>query len=104
MDLIPQPCTTIIDAMALLLMLSVKDIPGTFALLADQILKKIIHIARYINSERVDFVSDRYPVVSTKNAERLNRATSGTQSVTILNGNQKVPRQWKKFLNVSQNK
>ncbi len=95
-DVISQQCTTIIDAMALLQMLSVKDIPGTFAQLADQILKKIIHIARYNNSERVDFVSDRYPVVSTKNAERLNRAASGTQSVTILNGNQKVPRQWKK--------
>ena len=85
-DVIPQQCTTIIDAMALLQMLSVKDIPGTFAQLADQVLKKVIHIARYNNSERVDFVSDRYPVVSTKNAERINRAASGTQSVTILNG------------------
>ena len=85
-------------------MLSVKDIPGTFAQLADQVLKKVIHIARYNNSERVDFVSDRYSVVSTKNAERINRVASGTQSVTILNGNQKVPHQWKKFLNVGQNK
>ena len=93
-DVIPQQCTTIIDAMALLQILSVKDIPGTFAQLADQVLKKVIHIARYNNSERVDFVSDRYPVVSTKNAERINPAASGTQSVTILNGNQKVPRQW----------
>ena len=68
-----------------------------------QVLKKVIHIARYNNSERVDFVSDRYPVVSTKNTERINRAASGTKSVMILNGNQKVPRQWK-FLNVDQNK
>ena len=76
-NVIPQQCTTIIGAIALLQMLSVKDIPATFAQLADQVLKKVIHIARYNNSERVDFVSDRYPVVRTKNAERINRAASG---------------------------
>ena len=90
--------------MALLQMLTVKDIPGTFTELADHILKRVLCIARYNKSERVDFVSDRYPIVSTKNAERLHRASSGTQSVTILNGNQKVPKQWKKFLNLGRNK
>jgi hypothetical protein len=77
-DAIPQQSTTIIDAMALLQMLTVKDIPGTFTELADHILKRVLCIARYNKSERVDFVSDRYPIVSTKNAERLHRASSGT--------------------------
>ena len=52
----------------------------------------------------MDFVTDRYPAVSIKNAERLHRAASGTHTVSILGDQQKVPKQWKKFLSVGSNK
>lgn len=95
---------TIVDAMALLQMMNAKEIPETFGELADSILKKVIGIAVKNQSSRIDFVSDRYPPLSTKNAERLNRAVLGTQAVAILGGIQRVPKQWKKFLNLGSNK
>ena len=101
---IPLNSTTIIDGMALLQMLRAKDIPNTFGELADSILKQVIGIAVYNKSARIDFVTDRYPTVSTKNAERLNRAAAGTYAVSILSEQQKVPKQWKKFLSMGSNK
>ena len=53
---------------------------------------------------RIDFVCDTYPVVSIKNAERCQRAKGGTFIVKNITGKQKVPRQWKKFLSVGENK
>ena len=53
---------------------------------------------------RIDFVCDKYPIVSIKNAERSQRAKGGTLIVKIITGKQKVPRQWKKFLSVGENK
>ena len=52
----------------------------------------------------VDFVTDRYPEVSTKNVERMSRATTGTYVFSILGEQQKVPKQWKKFMQVGSNK
>ena len=72
---------TIVDGMALLQMLKARNIPETFGQLADVILKNVIYIAVYNKSQRADFVTDRYPTVSTKNAERLHRAASGTYVV-----------------------
>ena len=100
---IPANSATIVDGMALLQMLKAKNIPETFGQLADAVLKNVIDIAVYNKSPRVDFVMDRYPAVSIKNAERLHRAASGTYTVSILGDQQKVPKQWKKFLSVGSN-
>jgi hypothetical protein len=101
---IPSNSATIVDGMALLQMLKARNIPETFGQLADVVLKNVIDIAVYNKSQRVDFVTDRYPTVSTKNAERLHRAASGTYVVSILSDQQKVPKQWKKFMSVGSNK
>ena len=101
---IPQSSSTVIDGMALLQALKAKDLPETFGDLAEIVLKKIISIAAFNNSQRVDFVTDRYPEVSTKNVERVSRATSGTYVFSILGEQQKVPKQWKKFMQVGSNK
>ena len=101
---IPTNSATIVDGMALLQMLKAKNIPETFGQLVDVVLKNVIDIAVYNKSRRVDFVTDRYPAVSIKNAERLHRAASGTYTVSILGDQQKVPKQWKKFLSVGSNK
>ena len=81
---IPTNSATIADGMALLQMLKAKNIPETLGQLADVVLKNVIVIAVYNKSRRVDFVTDRYPAVSIKNAERLHRAASGTCTVSIL--------------------
>ncbi|CAB4002634.1 Hypothetical predicted protein [Paramuricea clavata] len=101
---IPSNSATIVDGMALLQMLKARNIPETFGQLADVILKNVIDIAVYNKSQRVDFVTDRYPTVNTKNAERLHRAASGIYAVSILSDQQKVPKQWKKFMSVGSNK
>ena len=101
---IPQSSSTVIDGMALLQALKAKDLPETFGDLAEIVLKKIINIAAFNNSQRVDFVTDRYPKVSTKNVERVSRATSGAYVFSILGEQQKVPKQWKKFMQVGSNK
>jgi uncharacterized protein YbdZ (MbtH family) len=101
---IPQNSTTVIDGMALLQALNSKDIPDTFGQLAEILLKKIIAIAVFNKSRRVDFITDRYPEISTKNVERMSRATSGTNVFSILGEQQKVPKQWKKFMHVGSNK
>ncbi len=101
---IPESNTTIVDGMALLQVLKPKDIPETFCQLAEILLKKLVAIAIFNKSGRVDFVMDRYPTVSTKNAERVSRATSGTYAFSILSEQQKVPKQWKKFMSMGSNK
>ena len=96
----PECTAWIFDGMAVLLAL--KDIPKTFAELNDRTLNNLLHVAK--NAVRIDFVCDTYPVVSIKNAERCQRAKGGTLIVKNVNGKQKVPRQWKKFLSVGENK
>ena len=91
-----------IDAMALLQTLN--SIPGTFGELAELIVKKLLASAHSSNSPRVDFVCDRYPEVSIKGQERSKRAEAGGTFGKILGPNQKVPKQYKKFLSVGKNK
>ena len=62
------------------------------------------HIAEYSKRKCVDFVCDRYPNESIKNLERDRRAAKGIQLIRIYSDNQKVPRQWKKFLSSGENK
>ena len=92
----------LIDAMAMLQ--TMKYIPQTFGELAEKILQLIVNCAKGFDVARVDFVSDRYPAVSIKNLERNKRAVSGVTQIRIGGPNQKVPRQFKKFLSLGENK
>ena len=97
---IPSNSATIVDGMASLQMMKKRNITETFGELAVVILKNVIDIAVHNKSQRIDFVTDRHPVVSTKNAERSQRAASGTYVVSILSEQQKIPKQRKKFMSV----
>ena len=68
------------------------------------VLEMIVKLMFLYNSSRVDFVTDRYPDVSIKNSERSRRAATGYQRIEIFSGDQKTPRQWKKFFNCGSNK
>ena len=92
----------LLDGMALLQML--KDILETFGDLAERVVRIIISSAKKAQGSRVDFVSDTYPLVSIKNIEREKRSMSGVTRVRIGGATQKVPRQFKKFLSLGENK
>ena len=92
----------ILDAMAVLQTLT--TIPSTFGELANSLLDKIVNTAVFSKCKRVDFVCDRYPRQSIKDLERERRALSGTQVIRIYSEQQKVPRQWKKFMSSGENK
>ena len=86
----------IIDAMAILQTMKINV--TTFGELAHELLTKIVKMATFSNAKRIDFVGDRYPVRSIKNLERNKRSEGGTFLVKIYGGQQRVPRQWKKFM------
>ena len=64
----------------------------------------VIKLAQDCRAKRLDFVADRYPALSIKNTERARRATQGVQRVHIYGQDQKIPKQWKKFLSSGENK
>ncbi len=99
---LPVGSVLILDAMAILQ--TVRNLPNTFGEFAESLLDRITSMGKKIRACRVDFVSDRYPAISTKNAERQKRASAGVQTISILSDKQRVPRQWKKFLGVGSNK
>ena len=99
---VPSNNALILDGMALIQMM--KHIPNTFGKLVEIILGRILSLASNSKSTRVDFVCDTYPEVSIKNMERSSRADEGSTVVRILGADQKVPRQFKKFLSVGKNK
>ena len=101
-DAVPVGCAVLLDAMAVLQ--STVVVPETFGELADSILSRIVAIAHKFKASRVDFVADRYPEVSIKNAEREKRASQGTSTVCIYGRDQKVFKPWKKFLSNGSNK
>ncbi|XP_030848031.1 uncharacterized protein LOC115918836 [Strongylocentrotus purpuratus] len=88
----------IVDGMALLQGLIPSRMPATMGQLAKKILKDVVYLARSSSSDQVHFVTDTYPPVSIKGAERKRRAASGSQRIKITNQDQPVPKQWKKFL------
>ncbi len=92
----------IVDAMAVLQ--AVKGKWKTFGEFADTIFAYLVKLARQWNATRLDFVADRYPELSIKNAERKRRAAQGVQRVHILNKDQCVPKQWKKYMSCGKNK
>ena len=93
-----------VDGMAVLQSLNVAKIPSTFNQLAQMVLQMVVKLMLLYNSSRVDFVTDRYPDFSIKNWERSRRAAAGYQCIEIFSGDQKTPKQWKKFLNCGSNK
>ena len=64
----------------------------------------LVELAQQSNASRVDFVADCYPVLSIKKAERSRRAEKGVQKIHIFGKDQKVPKQWKKFMSCGENK
>lgn len=98
------PCNNalMIDGMALIQ--TTKNIPQTFGALVEVVLKRILSLASSLKSTRVDYVCDTYPEISIKDIERSNRASEGSTVIRILGPQQKVPRQFKKFLANGKNK
>lgn len=101
-DAVTADGSVLIDAMAIIQ--STVVVPETYGELSDNILSKILAIARKFKAVRVDFVADRYPQLSIKNAEREKRASSGTSHVCIYARDQKVFKPWKKFISSGRNK
>ena len=99
---VPSENALILDGMALIQ--TIKHIPDTFGKLVEMILGRILSWASNLKSTRVDFVCDTYPDISIKNMERSGRAEGGSTVVRILGADQKVPRQFRKFLSVGKNK
>ena len=69
----------IVDAMAVLQ--AMKGKWKTFGEFADTIFAYLVKLARQWKATRLDFVADRYPEISIKNAERTKRAAQGVQRV-----------------------
>ena len=90
------------DAMAVLQ--STVAVPETYGELADDILARILAIARKFKASRLDFVADRYPQLSIKHAERKKRASHGASNVRIYGRDQKVFKPWEKFISSGRNK
>ena len=92
----------IVDTMAVLQVMKGKW--KTFGEFADSVFAYLVILARQWKAVRLDFVVDRYPKESIKNAERTRRAIQGTQRVHIYNKDQNVPKQWKKYMSCGENK
>ncbi len=90
--------------MAVLQCLKVAKISPTFKQFAQMVLEMIVKIMLLYNSNRVDFVTDRYPDLSIKNCERNRTVVAGYQHIEIFSGDQKTSIQCKKFLNCGLNK
>lgn len=99
---IPSESALIIDAMAVIQQLQNTSV--TFGDLAMQIFKTILKLAKDFKCTRADFVSDQYPDLSIKSAERDKRSTAGVQIIKISHAAQKLPKQMKKFLASGKNK
>ena len=91
----------VVDAMAFVQCL--KGNWKTFGDFADLVFEFVIKLAQDCRAKRLDFVADRYPALSIKNTERARRATQ-VQRVHIYGQEQKIPKQWKKFLSSGENK
>ena len=92
---VPPNAAVIIDAMAMLQ--SLASPASTFGELAKQIFDALAS-SLVTTQSCVDFVIDRYPLLSIKESERQRRQNDrGTIRVHILSSSQKLPVQWKIF-------
>jgi L-lactate utilization protein LutC len=101
-DNVPEGSAIILDGMALIQ--ATKKLPASFGEFAEELFLRVIKLAIYHKSSRVDFVIDRYPVVSIKNLEQNKRASGGLAIINIYGADQKLPAQWGKFLKHGRNK
>ena len=92
----------LVDAMATIQSLTRPT--GTFRDLAFQILRSVLVTRDHDQLSRVDFVIDRYPSVSIKEAERSKRASAGVIVSHSINASRRCPKQWKKYLSSGNNK
>lgn len=74
-----------------------------FGELAAQVLSRLLSLAKFHKSSRIDFVVDQYPEHSIKANERSRRAAQGSTLVKIYGKNQPTPAQWKKYLSSGRN-
>ena len=99
---IPNDSALVVDAMAIVQCL--KGNWKTFSDFADSVFEFVIKLAQDCRAKRLDFVADHYPALSIKNTERARHTTQGVQRVHIYGQDQKIPKQWKKFLSSGENK
>jgi hypothetical protein len=99
---VEQNNALIVDAMAILQCMKGKW--KTFEEFAESTFLYLVNLAHKWGASRIDFVADRYPQQSIKNAERSKRATQGVQKIHILRKEQNLPKQWKKYLSDGENK
>lgn len=92
----------IVDAFAILH--SIKGSWTTFSDFADATFALLVRLACESKAARLDFVAERYPKISIKNTEWSRRAAQGVEIVRILNKNQNVPKQWRKFMSSGEKK
>lgn len=84
---------------------SMKSKWKTFGELCDAIFNNVLKLAQQWKATRVDFVADRYLPISIKQSERSRRSeNTGIQKLRVFNKDQNVPKQWKKFLGLGENK
>ena len=106
--IVPPNSVWVLDAMAILQGISLREIPKTFGELATLYLKKVGKFARESSVKTIHLVTDQYPAISIKNAERDRRAkvqsVSQIRATEIYSDSQKVPAQWKKYLSCGRNK
>ena len=103
-DVIPEGSVWVLDGMVMFQQLRNRDIPEKFGDLAISLLTRIIRLARQHHSNEIHFVTDRYPEISIKNAERGKRAETGSERISIYGRGQPVPKQWRKYLADGKNK
>jgi hypothetical protein len=92
----------ILDAMAVLQTLTV--IPENIWLTCNQFTYEGRQRCNFFQMQTGNFVCDRYPRQSIKNLERVRRDMSVVQVMRKFSEQQKVPRQWKKFMSSGDNK
>lgn len=98
---VPASSVWILDGMVILH--SLKVVRRTFRDLASYVFQ-LMKSNSSRERTRTDLIMDQYPEVSIKNLEREKRGTGGTIQITIQDGNQKCPTQWKKFMRDGRNK
>ena len=97
-DKMPPKVARIYDGMAIL-----HQLPNgleTFGALSECVLKRITAN----DSEHVFFITDQYWNHSIKFSERNKRATTGIIRITASQPDQKIPKQFKKYLSLGSNK
>lgn len=87
-----------VDAMALIQSLPRSQLPSTFGELSQKLLLSALSLGDRFHASRIDVVGDRYDTISIKNIERDRRSHGTSETLTIYGPDQKLPKQWPKFM------